>query len=238
MTYIPDSRVRYIVIHYSATAIESDFTADDIDAMHRRRGFKEIGYHYFIRKDGTVEAGRDLTQPGRFEQGAHSKGENDESIGICYEGGVRKSAPNVGFDSRTDKQKQAMELLIKELLKTRFSGAVVKSHRDMPGAATQCPGFDATRWWDEVVARPPAPPLVLEPTQAAAAPRTSIWQSTTIRAQLMQWASTYGAGIVAFWNTQDETTKLMIGGFLLVAALAGAWIFKERIRKWTHEGDR
>ena len=237
MTYIPDHKVRYIVIHYSATAIERDYTAADIDDMHRRRGFKEGGYHYFIRKDGTVEAGRDLTKPGRFEQGAHSKGENDESIGICYEGGVRITAPNVGFDSRTPKQLQAMELLIKELLKTRFSGAIVKGHRDMPGAATQCPGFDATRWWDSVVARVPERSLVLETVQADTAPRTSIWQSTTIRAQLTQWASTSGAAALALWSTQDDTTRLILAGLGAVAILAGAWIFKERIRKWI-EGDR
>ncbi|WP_056036579.1 N-acetylmuramoyl-L-alanine amidase [Loktanella sp. 3ANDIMAR09] len=152
MTYLLDSRVTAIVIHYSATPIESDFTAADIDQMHRARGYKEIGYHYFIRKDGTIETGRDLSQAGRFEQGAHSFGENDSSIGICYEGGVRRGAMNLGYDSRTDAQKDAMAGLIADLLE-RFPGAVVRGHRDMPGAATQCPGFNATAWWDDVLAQ-------------------------------------------------------------------------------------
>lgn len=146
MTYRPDSNVKWIVIHYSATPIESDFTAADIDAMHRKRGFKGIGYHKFIRKNGVVEKGRDLSQPGRFEQGAHSKGENDASIGICYEGGVHKAAPNVGLDTRTEAQKRAMKRVIRELL-DRYPNAKVVGHRDMPGAATQCPGFDAAAWW-------------------------------------------------------------------------------------------
>lgn len=150
MSYLPDSAVTHIVIHYSATPIERDYSAADIDRMHRRRGFKEIGYHFFIRKDGTVETGRDLSQPGRFEMGAHSKGENDQSIGICYEGGVKLSDLNTGFDSRTPAQKKAMIDLIDDLHK-RFSGAIVEGHRDMPGAATQCPGFDARAWWDSVV---------------------------------------------------------------------------------------
>lgn len=158
MSYAPDSQVTYIVIHYSATPVERDFTIADIDRMHRKRGFRETGYHYFYRKDGTEEAGRDLSQPGRFEIGAHSKGENSQSIGLCYEGGVRADSPNLGFDSRTPAQKRAMEARIRQLL-VRFPGAVVKGHRDMPGAATQCPGFDATAWWDEVsrqaVTRPP-----------------------------------------------------------------------------------
>jgi len=150
MSYLPDSRVTAIVIHYSATPIERSYTAADIDAMHRARGFNEIGYHYFIRRDGTVETGRDLSQPGRFEVGAHSQGENSSSIGICYEGGVRAAAPNTGFDSRTPEQTAAMIRLIRELLQ-RFPGAIVRGHREMPGAATQCPGFNASTWWDEVM---------------------------------------------------------------------------------------
>tara|TARA_R110000796_G_scaffold30122_8_gene80752 strand:- start:1301 stop:1825 length:525 start_codon:yes stop_codon:yes gene_type:complete len=150
MSYKPDSAVTYIVIHYSATPVEKDYTAADIDRMHRNRGFNKIGYHYFIRKNGVVETGRDLSQAGRFEVGAHSKGENSQSVGVCYEGGVHQSSPNVGFDSRTLAQKKSMEKLVRELVK-RFPNAVVKGHRDMPNAATQCPAFNATAWWDSVV---------------------------------------------------------------------------------------
>lgn len=148
MTYLPDSRVTHLVIHYSATPVERDFTSADIDRMHRKRGFREIGYHFFIRKNGAVEHGRDLSQPGRFEVGAHSKGENSSSIGICYEGGVTLAAPNKGYDSRTADQKRAMIEIITEM-QARFPGAIVEGHRDMPGAATQCPGFDARAWWDD-----------------------------------------------------------------------------------------
>ncbi|AUQ74742.1 MULTISPECIES: N-acetylmuramoyl-L-alanine amidase [Phaeobacter] len=149
MSYKPDGQVKYIVIHYSATAVEDDVSADDIDRMHKRRGFREIGYHWYIRKSGSIEMGRDLSQPGRFEAGAHSKGENSISVGICFEGGVRKGAMNTGFDSRTPAQTRAMIELI-DKMSERFPGAVVRGHRDMPGAATQCPGFNATEWWDEV----------------------------------------------------------------------------------------
>ena len=154
MSYLPDSKVTAIVIHYSATPIEKSYTAADIDAMHRARGFNEIGYHFFIRRDGTVETGRDLSQPGRFEVGAHSQGENSSSIGICYEGGARAAAPNIGFDSRTPAQTAAMIALIRQMLE-RFPGAIVRGHREMPGAATQCPGFTASTWWDEVAREMP-----------------------------------------------------------------------------------
>lgn len=146
MAYRPDAHVKYIVLHYSATPIERSFTAADIDRMHRDRGFREIGYHYFIRRDGTVETGRDLSQPGRFETGAHSKGENGASIGICYEGGVTLNDPNTGRDTRTTAQMKAMVALIRDLL-ARFPSARVEGHRDMPGASTQCPGFDGAAWW-------------------------------------------------------------------------------------------
>lgn len=149
MTYLPDSRVKWIVIHYSATPIEGDFSSDDIDRMHRARGFREIGYHYFIRKGGAIELGRDMSRPGAFEMGAHSQGENDASIGVCYEGGVSRGDINRGYDTRTDAQKAAMIRLLKDLT-NRYPNAKVTGHRDMPGAATQCPGFDAGAWWESV----------------------------------------------------------------------------------------
>lgn len=159
MTYLLDSNVKWIVIHYSATPIEQNYTAADIDAMHKKRGFKEIGYHFFIRRNGLVEKGRDLNQPGRFEQGAHSKGENDASVGICYEGGVVMGDPNTGFDTRTEAQEAAMIRLINDLL-VRFPNAKVVGHKDMPGAATQCPGFDVRSWWAEVNKPEPQPNLL------------------------------------------------------------------------------
>lgn len=240
MTYKPDSAVTYIVIHYSATAIERDYTAADIDDMHRKRGFKEIGYHYFIRKDGTVEVGRDLSKPGRFEMGAHSKGENDESVGICYEGGVKAVAPNIGFDSRTPAQTKAMIALILAL-KERFPRAVVKGHRDMPGAATQCPGFDVTPWWDGVIASRSAPPIEVAPVVPVptSPDRVTPLQSTTIWAQIKQWVVGMGPAGYAAWaalQEQDPTTRYIILGGLVVAifyvAYLGRHIIRERMDKW------
>ena len=149
MTYLPDSRVKWLVIHYSATPIEIATSAADIDERHRQRGFYEIGYHQYHRRNGLVEIGRDLSQPGRFETGAHSKGENSASIGICYEGGVTRDYPRDGFDSRTPAQVASMTREIRALL-VRFPNAEVIGHRDMLGAVTQCPGFDAGAWWAEV----------------------------------------------------------------------------------------
>lgn len=158
MTYLPDNRVKWIVIHYSATPVERVTTIADIDAMHRARGFNEIGYHIYIRRSGLVEHGRDLSQAGRFETGAHSKGENSQSVGICYQGGVTLAEPDTGFDSRTAAQVSAMIREIRALL-VRFPNAKVVGHRDMPGAATQCPGFDVIEWWATVSTPPEKPRL-------------------------------------------------------------------------------
>jgi N-acetylmuramoyl-L-alanine amidase len=149
MKTIPDTAVDTIVIHYSATPIERSFTAGDIDRMHRARGFDKIGYHFFIRRDGTVETGRRIDLEGRIEQGAHVRGHNDHSIGICYEGGVHADDLNTGFDTRTPDQIDALISLI-DALRDRFPRVEIRSHRDMPGAATQCPGFDAGAWWKTV----------------------------------------------------------------------------------------
>jgi len=146
----PASAVKWIVIHYSATPIERDVTVEDINAMHIARGFKKIGYHFYIRKNGTVNKGRMVVgTTGDFETGAHSKGENTRSVGIAYEGGVTLDAPNSGFDTRTPAQIKAMVGLI-DRLRQHYLDAKVTGHRDMPGAATQCPGFDASAWWADV----------------------------------------------------------------------------------------
>ena len=222
MAYLPDDRVAYLVQHYSATPVEKDFTAADIDAMHKRRGFNEIGYHYFIRKNGIVETGRDLSQPGRFEQGAHSKGENDVSIGICLEGGVRRVRPNEGFDSRTSAQIKAQIKLIRELL-LRFPNAKVIGHRDMPFAATQCPGYNAGDWWETVKTQS-------KPKRKSAA------KSTTVQASAVTIAGGAGAGITAI-SALDTNAQYIVLAFAGVIVLAGLWIMRERLRKWA-EGDK
>lgn len=163
MGYAPDSAVRWLVQHYSATFIENEYTYEQLERDHKRRGFREAGYHYYITyprpgKPARVIAGRDLSQPGRFETGAHSKGENDESIGICCEGGLTKTTgPNVGLDTRHPDQ-MALQIELIEELQERFPGAIVEGHRDMPGAATQCPGYNARQWWDDVLRQRVTPP--------------------------------------------------------------------------------
>ena len=72
-------KIDSIIIHCSATKVGQDFTAADIDRWHRERGFNGIGYHYVVCLDGRLERGRDISLAG-----AHCKGWNEHSIGICY----------------------------------------------------------------------------------------------------------------------------------------------------------
>ena len=216
MTSLTQRDVDYIVIHYTATPVESDFSAADIDAMHKRRGWAGIGYHKYIRKNGLIEKGRPLTV-----RGAHVKGHNHHSIGICYEGGVHAADPNTGLDTRTEAQKEAMTRVIREML-ARYPDAQVIGHRDMPGAATQCPGFDAGKWWADVNAGPKK--------------RKSITQSTTIQA-----AGATGiagvTGVATAIGQLDQTAQYIVIGSAILAAAGLAWIARERIRKWA-AGDK
>lgn len=143
-----NSPIRRIVLHYSATYPDQDLGVADIDKMHRDRGFNGVGYHYVIKRDGTVQKGR-----ADNVVGAHVSGHNTGSLGICCIGGIeRATGPNVGVDNRTEAQKAATVHLVRGLL-AKYVGAEVVGHRDL--TATQCPGFDVRSWWATVSARPP-----------------------------------------------------------------------------------
>lgn len=134
-----------LIIHYSATYPDQDLDVNDIRKMHLARGFNDVGYHYVIKRDGTVQKGR----PDNVV-GAHVAGHNTGSLGICCIGGIeRATGPNVGVDNRTQAQKDATVLLVHDLLRKHPTAQVV-GHRDMPGAKTQCPGFDVQPWWASV----------------------------------------------------------------------------------------
>ena len=98
-----------IIIHCSATREGQDIKAKTIKQWHLQRGFADIGYHYIIDLDGTIEKGRDESLVG-----AHCIGKNAISIGICYVGGCDKNLKPK--DTRTDAQKKAMKILVHQLM--------------------------------------------------------------------------------------------------------------------------
>jgi len=129
-------KINTIVIHCSATPEAMTYPLETLRADHKKRGFADIGYHYYIRKDGTVQEGRPLNQIG-----AHAKGYNTGSIGICYEGGL--DANRKPKDTRTEAQKKSMLVLLKATLRLYPTITRICGHRDLPKVAKDCPCFDA-----------------------------------------------------------------------------------------------
>ena len=132
--------INEIIVHCAATPEGMNFTVKDIDCWHRERGFKCIGYHYVIYLDGSIHTGRPES-----EIGAHCKGHNAHSIGVCYIGGCdKKGNPK---DTRTDEQKASLLQLLTDL-KQKYPKAVIHSHKDF--AKKACPSFDATEEYSNI----------------------------------------------------------------------------------------
>ena len=130
------SSVRYLVVHCSATRADRDYTAEQLLRDHKARGFRTVGYHFYIRRSGVVTQHRRLK-----EVGAHCRPWNRCSIGICYEGGL--DAEGHPADTRTQEQCEQLLLLLMKLKKL-FPEAKICGHRDMPGSIPKaCPCFDA-----------------------------------------------------------------------------------------------
>ena len=130
----PVGPVRLLIIHCSATLPDQRVTVQNIDRWHRQRGFDGIGYHFYITVDGTIWTGRPLNQVG-----AHCKGYNAHSIGICYEGGLDEDGRPK--DTRTLMQKAALVALINKL-REFYPNADVVGHNDLD-LSKACPCFSA-----------------------------------------------------------------------------------------------
>lgn len=131
MSWKEIKEVKYIVIHCADTPSHMDIGVEEIRKWHLQRGWFDVGYHWVIRRDGTIEDGRPADRPG-----AHARGFNQQSLGICL----------VGRDEFTDDQFDALAGLVKGLKVGRPETEVL-GHRDLPNVNKTCPGFDAKAWW-------------------------------------------------------------------------------------------
>lgn len=115
---------KYITVHCSATQPLDNIDVKTIRAMHLKRGFNDIGYHFVIKTDGVIQPGRNLSVTG-----AHVKGHNQDNVGICLVGGIDTKGKAV--NNFTDLQWDALRYLITELAGNY--GVLeknIKGHRD------------------------------------------------------------------------------------------------------------
>lgn len=139
-------KIDTIFVHCSATRPNwmAGQSAQDkfkeIDRWHKARGFHGFGYHGLIDRDGTLVEGR------LWEViGAHVKGHNRNSLGICLVGGHGGSATDTFSDHFTEAQAKALRAWLSRAL-TAYPDAVVRGHNEV--AAKACPCFDAGAWWE------------------------------------------------------------------------------------------
>ena len=134
----PGKKVRFIVIHCSASDRQEHDNLETIRAWHKARGFKDVGYNYYIRQDGTIEIGRPLDDDGILESeeiGAHTLGVNQESIGICLG----------GIDQFTPRQFESLGYIVETILATEIEPEAITGHNYWTDKKT-CPNFDWREW--------------------------------------------------------------------------------------------
>ena len=124
--------ITLIIIHCSATTEGRSLSFEECRRDHiMHRHFRDIGYHFYITRDGTVHDGRPIEKVG-----AHCEGHNSHSIGICYEGGL--DANGKPADTRTEAQRKALKSLV-ERMHRLFPKALIVGHHDLnPRKACPC----------------------------------------------------------------------------------------------------
>ena len=131
--------IKFLVLHCSASRCDQDYSVEQLRRDHKARGFYDIGYHFYIRKDGTMTQHRKL-----LEVGAHARPYNRCSIGIGYEGGLYERGKPC--NTMTAEQETRLVDLFRNL-KILFPKAKIVGHRDLPGnTPKECPCLDAGSW--------------------------------------------------------------------------------------------
>ena len=121
-------KIKYLIVHCSDT--NNDLTAIDIHKMHLSFGWDGIGYHKVILRNGKIENGRP-----EYWIGAHVKGKNKESLGVCL----------IGSDKFTTKQLKSLTLVLKKW-KSKYPNATIAGHCDVVKTHKTCPNFDVISW--------------------------------------------------------------------------------------------
>ena len=136
----PRTKTDMIVIHCSATPVDMDIGAEKIKHWHVvENGWDDIGYHYVIKRDGTLEVGRDESMVG-----SHARAVNGTSIGICMIGGSNKEGAweNNFLPEQFDTLKQILETL-----KDKYDIKKIIGHYEVDDKK-KCPSFNVKEWLD------------------------------------------------------------------------------------------
>ena len=131
-----------VVIHHTGNPWDDDLSAAEIDASHKAQGWTCIGYHYVIRKDGTVEQSR-----SHWTVGAHAYGHNSHTIGIHVCGNFEEAEP-------TDGQIESTAMLLANLCAEyglSIDRDTIVGHREL--MATACPGRNLFAQMDTIVGK-------------------------------------------------------------------------------------
>ena len=207
-------QIKRIIIHCAATPptwMDGRDLAEQVQEIRRwhvqERGWSDIGYHWIIGRDGSVATGRP-----EGVQGAHTRGHNTDSLGVCLIGGHGSQATDAPADHYTPAQLRALRELVVEIQR-EHPGATVHGHNEF--SAKACPGFDAARWW-----------------RGSGPARTSPAQSTTVQASAVQIASAAGAGTTAL-GALDGTAQIVAIAAVAVVILGALWVMRERLRRWS-----
>ena len=126
--------INKIVLHSTYTPAGREHDVEDIRAWHKAKGWSDIGYHYLIKIDGTIEMGRSLKNIG-----AHARGHNQGSIGVVYVGGMSASG-RTPEDTRTPNQIESMNRLVDSLNVVFGGNLTVIGHNEV--SSKSCPCFD------------------------------------------------------------------------------------------------
>lgn len=134
-------QITKIILHCTATPEGRDVDAADITRWHKKRGWRNNGYHYVVKLDGTIEEGRSVQMVG-----AHTIGHNVGSIGVVYVGGCDKDMNPK--DTRTPEQDTALTNLLSALLEM-YPIATLHGHNEFANKA--CPSFDVQKEYNFLI---------------------------------------------------------------------------------------
>ena len=214
--------IKRIILHCTATRPEwwadksSEEKMKECERWHLDRGFRSIGYHFLVDRDGTITEGRPLDQ-----QGAHCKGHNADTIGIAMWGGFGSDSDDLPSDHFTPVQLAATYDLIRKLQgQFNIKKDQVFGHNRF--SSKSCPGFRVQKWISG---------MSLSEATVKKPEREKPVQSKTVKASAATIAASAGTTITALAKV-DQTSQYIILGFAGLTILFALVIMRERLKAW------